>query len=53
MILLGEERVQGDPRGPGGPPHFGALRKSEQEANKWVPLVLHGSEGDCHWLTGA
>jgi len=22
LILLGEERVQGDPRGPGGPPHF-------------------------------
>jgi len=21
-ILLGEERVQGDPRGPGGPPNF-------------------------------
>jgi hypothetical protein len=25
LILLGEERVQGDPRGPGGPPYFGKV----------------------------
>ena len=23
LLWLGEERVQGDPRGPGGPPYYG------------------------------